>query len=151
MSSLPTSTERISTLVFRIPHISNFLIFKDILENDNALISVVTEFLKLGEPEVLYQGYDYAHSPRKEVIEKKGNAALIRIGVLGKSLVRRNSKRTIALLIKELQKPRNRVTLASNTLCFEQDIVAIAISIESEFHYNKTMRESRPEPVIGAI
>ncbi|RZJ67363.1 MAG: hypothetical protein EOO50_06360 [Flavobacterium sp.] len=85
----------------------------------------------------MYHGYDHAHSLRKDVIGKKGNAAVVRICIPGKEVIRRDKKRTINLLIKELQKPRNIVTLASQTICWEQDIIAIAITIESITHYNK--------------
>lgn len=62
---------RSSTILFRIPHVSKLLAFKDVLKNKDSLVALLTAMLKLGLPEILYVGYDDAFSPRKEVIAKK--------------------------------------------------------------------------------
>lgn len=128
---------RVSTVIFRIPHLSNLIIFKNVLGQKGSLVALVAEMLKLGHPEILYLGYDYSHSPRKDVLANKGNAAIIRVCVPGKELIRRSVHRTISMFIEELQKRRNVISVASETLSPEKDIIAVAMTVESITHYNK--------------
>lgn len=136
MSSQPTPEGRISTFIFRIPHISNLIIFKNVLKHKCTLVSLVTEMLKLDHPEILYLGYDCTYSPRKDVMANKSNAAIIRICVPGKELIRRDTQKTTALFIDELLKARNIITVATETLSWEKDIIAVAITAEPITHHN---------------
>ncbi|NUY79904.1 hypothetical protein HUK80_03275 [Flavobacterium sp. MAH-1] len=135
---------RSSTILFRIPHVSKLLAFKDVLKNKDSLVKLITAILKLGLPEILYVGYDDAFSPKKDIIAKKNDAAIIRICLHGKELVRRNHERTIKMIISELQKPRNLISMASETLSHDKDIIAVAISVESLLHQNKYKIDCEP-------
>ncbi len=123
--------------MFRVPHISNLLCFKSALSDKQALISVIKEILKLGEPEVLYKGYDPVFSPRKEVMSKIKDSAIIRVCIQGKEIIRRDPSKTVKLIMDELQKPRNLVSVASDSLNADKNIIAVAISVESSRHKSR--------------
>jgi hypothetical protein len=133
-------------MLFRIPRISKLLIFKDVLSHPDALVSVVGEVLKLGDPDVLYLGYDPVHSPRKDVLAKSHDSAIIRICLPGKEIVRKDKAKAVKLVIDELQKPRNLISIASETLSIYENIIAVAISVESSRHYNKCHVDCMPLP-----
>lgn len=144
MPKIAPNDPRISTLLFRIPHLSNLLIFKDVLKNSKALVELLTGILKLGNPEILYLGYDCFHTARKDVMSKTSDAAIVRICLPGKEIIRRDPNRTVKLLIDELQKPRKCVSLASEVLSQEKEIVGVAITVESVTHFNRFYEECAP-------
>lgn len=143
MSPQPTSEGRISTFIFRIPRISNLIIFKNVLEHKCTLVALVTEMLKLDHPEILYIGYDCTHSPRKDLVANESNAAIIRICIPGKELIGRDAQKTTALFIDELLKAGNIITVTTETLSREKDIIAVAITVEPIAHHNAVAAFSR--------
>ncbi|RZJ72727.1 hypothetical protein [Flavobacterium sp.] len=141
--SVPSSA-KISTFLFRIPHISNLLCFNDALCDKDSLISVVSQILKLGDPEILYKGYDPVFSPRKEVMSKIKDSAIVRVCIPGKEIIRRDPAKTVRLVVDELQKPRNVISVASDTLSPYSNIIAVAISVESARHKSRFHVECAP-------
>lgn len=129
--SLLTNKEKISTILFRIPHIQNLLIFKDALGNNEALVSILAELLKLRDPDILYIGYDNMHSPKKEVLSQLRDSAIVRVSFPDKNIICKDTKKTLGLAIHELQRFNNRIAVACDMLSRERNITAVAVSVNS--------------------
>lgn len=126
--SLLENREKVSTVIFRIPHVHNLLIFKDVLKNKDALVSILVEILKLGGPDVLYIGYDNLYSLPKDIILKHRDSAIVRISFPNEKIICKDAEQTINLAIVELQRLNGRISIASDTLSHERNITAIALS-----------------------
>ncbi|MBD3581029.1 hypothetical protein [Flavobacterium selenitireducens] len=127
---LTAQREKISTVIFRIPHVHNLLIFKDVLKNKDALVSILVEILKLGDPDVLYLGYDNLHSLPKDILLKDRDSAIVRISFPNKKIICKEPEQTIMLAIIELQRLNGQISIASDTLSHERNITAIALSAD---------------------
>jgi len=123
--------DKLSTFIFRIPHVHNLLIFKDVLQNKHALVSTLTEILKLGDTEILYVGYDAFYSPSKEATLLMSDAAIVRITFPDKKIICKEPEQTIRLAIMELQRSNSQFTIACDVLSHERNITAIALSVSS--------------------
>lgn len=136
MSRISTEN-RTATILFRIVHVSNLLNFEDMLSKKIPPVALIIALLKLDHPEILYMGYDYADSPAKDKLLNAKDAAIIRICLPGKDVIRRSVSKTMELFIKELEKPRNIVTIASKTLDKENAVIGVSVTVESVTHRNK--------------
>jgi|GEM_PF-3203055 len=124
--------DRVSTILFRIPHIQNLLIFKNSLNKKDALVAIIIELLKLGDTDLLYVGYDNHHTPSKEAMSQLRDSAIVRLMFPKKDIIRRDISKTIDLIIDELQLDDNHISIACDTLSYDRNITAVALSVESE-------------------
>ena len=121
--------DKVSTVLFRIPHINNLLCFKGALNSPDALVSVFSEILKLGDPDLLYIGYDEQFTLPKEVLLQQHDSVIVRMTFPGKKIICKDPQQTIGLAVTELQRINNRISVASDKLSREKNITAIAMSV----------------------
>ena len=71
------------------------------------------------------------------MLSRSGNAAIVRICFNGKNVVCTYPARTLSLVCSEIRKPRNLISVATETLSRERDIIAVAMTVESLRHHNR--------------
>lgn len=108
---LPQDT---STLLFKLPHISNLFVFKDNFSNDQAMVRIVTEILRFGQLEMIYMGnaecrvFDYDH-----YLLDCSDCAIVRVNLVDSLIEELNLDSARKQFVGELENVDNAITVES--------------------------------------
>ncbi len=125
--ALPKET---STLLFKLPHISNLFVFKENFSNHFGMVQIVTEILRYGKPEFLHIGECEDNSVDYEnLTEDCTDTAIIRVNLLENIFLTEEPEVITRLFIEELENHDNAITVDSNVIDSEINASTVDIVI----------------------
>ena len=112
--NLPQDT---STLLFKLPHISNLFVFKDNFTNHHGMVRIVTEILRLGQLEMIYMGDIEGKSFNyDEYLNGCTDCAIIRVNILDTTIPYRNLDSMRTLFVEALENEANAIEVDPNVI-----------------------------------
>ncbi|HEX8563333.1 MAG TPA: hypothetical protein VF676_10180 [Flavobacterium sp.] len=125
--ALPPDT---STLLFKLPHVSNLFVFKENLTNQHNMTRIVTEILRFGQLEMIYMGSAEDRSFNYEdYLQGCEDCAIIRVNLLDRPIFNRDLELARRQFVEELENIDNAITVDSNMISVNRNSSTVDIVI----------------------